>query len=565
MKKLSTFLICLAIFPLVQCSDNPVDEGTIVIIDQSKADSIASNAFEALGDSIQALEDKSTEELKNTRFDDTRRQFQNALSFDPRNAIAHVGLAILEIVELNYDTDIWAVIDSMERWTDEGPTPPPTSARDRHRMLIGRQFSLLVEIPFALNVHAAASFPSNVTLAKIQAIIRDTVIPALDRSINHLETAEADIDAAIRILIDDSGVQEYIKIDLGEIFLFDASVRALRAGFGMVIAYDADLFGPDGTYDWIDHVRYLEDHRFGLYCAKAEVIPGSPFDELKLVTEHGFADAQIDSILLLVLYHNLENRPAFLTLRDSGKSMREAHQNFLMTVNKLDASANFIRNVRQNENEENVVKLADLTDLDSELDPTDPDIPNFAKDFNRVEDVLDFVRDLLNGPVDFSEQLGANDITFSWTMNLNAWFTAPVTDWKALLPYYRFVIPAGNWIDVNQTLVFEYDNGGFGWTGFVLVDDFCTYTTIPNIGIVRQYSRRYDVDDGSILELLDGPGGNVIDVNLERFPYFPDYTFNGLFPDMDTRDRWLTLVDILDPPPAPPPPAPPPTAGPLAR
>jgi hypothetical protein len=36
-------------------------------------------------------------------------------------------------------------------------------------------------------------------------------------------------------------------------------------------------------------------------------------------------------------------------------------------------------------------------------------------------------------------------------------------------------------------------------------------------------------------------------------PYFPDYTFNGLFPDMASRQRWLDLLDILDPQVSPPP------------
>jgi len=39
---------------------------------------------------------------------------------------------------------------------------------------------------------------------------------------------------------------------------------------------------------------------------------------------------------------------------------------------------------------------------------------------------------------------------------------------------------------------------------------------------------------------LDGPGGNEIDPD-EVMPYFPDYTFNGIFPDM-TRQKMIDLT-----------------------
>jgi hypothetical protein len=41
-------------------------------------------------------------------------------------------------------------------------------------------------------------------------------------------------------------------------------------------------------------------------------------------------------------------------------------------------------------------------------------------------------------------------------------------------------------------------------------------------------------------------------MEIERLPYFPDYTMNQLFPDMVLRQRWLDLIDILDPPVQPP-------------
>ena len=78
------------------------------------------------------------------------------------------------------------------------------------------------------------------------------------------------------------------------------------------------------------------------------------------------------------------------------------------------------------------------------------------------------------------------------------------------------------------------------WNG-----DYCDYVFIPTIGLVASYRSTHDlVSLENILELLDAPNGNVIDLDVERIPYFPDYTLDGLFPQMD-RTEWLNLEAIL--------------------
>jgi hypothetical protein len=67
------------------------------------------------------------------------------------------------------------------------------------------------------------------------------------------------------------------------------------------------------------------------------------------------------------------------------------------------------------------------------------------------------------------------------------------------------------------------------------------------VNLVSYTTRSWDIDTDALFELLDA-GGNPIDLDVVRFPFFPDYTFNGLFPNM-TRADWLELIDILDPPP----------------
>jgi len=80
----------------------------------------------------------------------------------------------------------------------------------------------------------------------------------------------------------------------------------------------------------------------------------------------------------------------------------------------------------------------------------------------------------------------------------------------------------------------EWYNGG-GSFSFWFEDE---WITIYDVEYVHEIYYDYWIEP---VEFLDGPGGNVI--NLEdEFLYLPDYTMNGLFPNM-TREDWLDLID----------------------
>jgi hypothetical protein len=537
MKRLSAWLVVLLLLSPFACSDNPVDQGTGG--KPITADSIASFWMGALRDSVVALGDKEEAELRDVRFDAIRNGFNRALARDSDNPAAHLGLAILELLELNYSTEIWQLVDDIEDWSEGGSSSGPV---DRNRMLIGRQFELMVELPFNFYGRLATSVSGDVSIARIQNVIKNLVMPAVGRSINHLATTEEHTDTEVRIKVDDDPV-EYVRIDLGEIYVFDAAMHALRSCFGSLIAYDVDLFGPDGTYDWVNDVRDLQGETDYSWCAdNYTVTPSSPYDILDIYI-NGDASAYVDSILLAVLHHNVTTRPEYLELRDGGGPLQGAHADLNGVISKLEAAVDFIRDVRTGETEENVIKLTDLTDLDSDI--SEPgNKPNFAENWTRIEDVLEFARDLLNGPVQFNEELGPNDTPFQWTLDLEALYLPGVLDWKTLFPYHRWNLPSGPWV-VCQSSAYSWDNGGYEFYLDVWQDGYCDFVTIPNIGLVREWRESCDLPFDTYVQLLDGPGGNPIDLGVEKFPYFPDYTFNGIFPDMGTHARWVELVNIL--------------------
>jgi hypothetical protein len=550
MRTVPLALILLASTLFICCNDNPVTENNAPPPDPAKADQLATAGFQALGDSITALQDRDSEGLRNVRFDDIREQLESALDYESDNGIAHLGLAIVEILELNYSDEIWEVADSLDAWggTVDDLIPPlsvaPPAGRD---MLIGRQFELMATLPIAMSTRMAMTFPSNVSIARVQDIITNTVRPALTRSIGHLNIVEGRTGTEIRIHLDDNGVQEDVVIDLGEILLFSAAVHALRFGFSTATAYDVDLWGPDGTYDWLDDLRAYNGGCAQTWAWWVEVTDvGGGVVDLDLAGDVDLYPALVDSIWMDVARYNLEDRDEFLALRGGGSMLSSAHSDLLSMLDRLESAADFIRN-RPHETEENVIKLADLTDLDSDLG--DPGGPNFAKNWTRIEDVIDFARDLMTGPMTFTEELGPNEIPYAFTVDLSKLFSSPVGDWSDLLPYHRWNVPPGAWLAVDSVSTRETDWGGYDYFNYVRYGPgTCAWEYWPQVNHVSYKTTYWRFDPDSFFELLDGPAGSPIDLDVARFPYCPDYTFGGLFPGMIRAD-WVELIDILDPPP----------------
>ena len=63
-----------------------------------------------------------------------------------------------------------------------------------------------------------------------------------------------------------------------------------------------------------------------------------------------------------------------------------------------------------------------------------------------------------------------------------------------------------------------------------------------DLAAIVHVSMQHDMEP---IELLDAPEGNSIDLDVEKVPYFPDYTFGGLFPNAD-RTTWLNVAEAAD-------------------
>ncbi|MBN1163279.1 MAG: hypothetical protein JXB45_01750, partial [Candidatus Krumholzibacteriota bacterium] len=541
-KIMVVILLILFSLTLIQCESDEVTEpknngGG------SDLDSIAAYWFQEMGDMMEDLGDMDMEEIKNLDLSPIEDGFNYVLSRNFYHATARLGMAIMEIMEIDKNSEVWEVIESLDAWgNSEEPAPPGGSRR-----LLGNQFSMLVRVPRALSLNQIVNFPDNISIERIQDIIATVIIPALDRSINDLSMVEYNTATRITLNFSSQGIDDTYYIDLGEVYFFDAAVHALRAAFKLAISWDVDLFGPDGTYNWIDDMGDLDHGDYCPFYVRTDV--GGGLYDLELIRRYDYFRSQSDSILIAVLHHNLNGRPAFLTLRDHGITMSTARADLITMITKLESSVNFINNTRPEHTEYNVIKLADLTDLNDDIPGDDP--PNFASGFNTINDVLSWAKnDLLGGTVTFQEELGSSHTLFTWKMNISVLLDGTIDDWKDMLPYHQWNLPG-----LNRWIVVEHDpledNCGYPyghyWDGDLMEDEGCEYTEFFDINQACYRYYDYWLPMGDYLQLLESPGGRVLDLSVDKFPYFPnnDYTFKGLFPQM-TRADWLTLVDILD-------------------
>jgi hypothetical protein len=523
----------LAVALAVACGEDgtkPDDDGngggTI-----SRADSIASYWMEALGDSLQNLpdpgDDGSDDYFRNLDYSVIRDGMDEALDLDGNSRVAHLGSGILDVIEINYDPDLWEFLDSLLTYTDEGA--PRSFGRPAWKRgglflqqgspVLGNQFSLLATAPRELARRSLAGIPANLTFGRAQELLEDVVMPALESAIDHLQSAESGGGPAIELVLDD----ETYEIDLGEILVFDASLHAALAAFHVLTAYDVDLFGPDGTYGWVDDLREVD------YCDEYGYLePNGAYYRLVRVN-HAREEAARDSILVSIIRHNLEERAAFLTLR--GGHMPDAHENLLVARNKLEAAVASIRG-EDDPQDTDVIKIIDLVEMDEDIE-SGQEKPRFAENFTTIEDVLGWIETVLTGTYHVDEPGQTGDIEID--INLSALFLTPTGDWKALLPYHRFTDPS-EWI--------TWEEEWWSW-GVTLGWEYCWDTCdgardcSTEIDEIEEHEHRFDLMP---IELLNGPGGDPIDLEVEKVPYVPDYTFGGLFPGAD-RDSWLAVAE----------------------
>jgi hypothetical protein len=520
MKSLGNYcflLLFCCLFLLAGCGDD--SSTTPGNNDITLANQLAGEGIEMLNGDLQDMSEnedieinESDDILQETRFDEIEDKFTQALAADADNPMASVGMGILEIVRLNYDDEFWSLVDDFIELDDQ---------RGTHPSLMRSQFELLARSPFIALKCANVYRNDDISIVRIQNIIDDSVIPRLNSSLKHLNNAIALADSNSFFV--DTG-EELIEIDCGEIYAFRASVYLLRAAFRIINAYNWDMEGMDGSYDWIDETFTEPESPYPYYD---DTYPNTAYDyscdnnnviieiHYFYMDEWEYDDMYRNDIMQKTLCHNLQNNNQFGHLKSGYLS--NAQNDLMSAIDDINAGIDYIEN-EDDPQSDDAIKLEYINDLNEQI-LDDEDNPEFMQDWTGTDDAIAWLQSLVSGSV----ELTANDEDF--TLDLDAFFSGAINDIKDYIPYYH-------WNDINAD-----------W--LVLENNWYYVSNYPhNVSFIDMDGNIHDLYTSELIEYYDeftmssGYLTNALgdEIGDGEFPYFPDYTFHGIFPGM-TREK----------------------------
>lgn len=594
-------LVLSSCFPTDPKTDNPTEQkDSDEIFNGSDPDDLptdineSANVSESGIDSMFRLLIKRVENLENieTRdnfysvdFASLRKGFGTAISKNPNHVKANIGFIVSSVLSLNETKNLQNLIDSMSNYINEldeyyyypeepilfkknlnqqlnkssnkstrAPKPLTFLSKTfaKHGLLMTGQ-ALVAQAPqVLLSQTKRPSFPRFLTMSFIQNTIENSIIPHLNEIIASTQRLRKISSMSLSVTIN----EETFEIDNSDISILEAAVRASRAGFSMLCIYDIDLQSPDGSPDmrWIDNMISALDtadiYYSEIYTFKNDTLFQTYYSDITPLT----------SPVCDVIRYNL-NRSSFLSIR------RNFHANVysdLKLVPELIKSALIsMKNETDNQNDD-LFPATDILDISSEMAEFSADMieegftPGLASKFQTPESLMDFISLLLSQPYTFNETI--DGITVNIKFDLSKFFTNPA---QRLTDYWpKYMIANGNnhyqtytyndysiyftnniYTDIyDDTLILnipkEIIKSGSIASGAIYLDK--SYATIVSDSIRMCSPVIYVDDNGEAIDLRYFVNNGITTVSLQKFfPYYKDYTFGGIFPDMSNRQKWI--------------------------
>jgi hypothetical protein len=460
----------------------------------------------------------------------------DALALDPNCANAHFLAAFLEFIAMAQDSELQAwLADAANELGDVmgglpmSPLPPTSLLRGG---LMGRSFEIMHRAPLALvpsarEIRLASTDKVAIPLVRtLQTIIRNRTLPATDGIVAHLTAVESHADWQVTII--DEG--DTTELDLGEVYVLDACVRALRSGLQVATAYDVEP-APDGDYAWLSAILPIPGY------TSYEIRPGTAAGDTLVLVDDEELDVERREVFFNGFEDLLTPGSSFLKLWTNpwsgATAMQTSYAEMNLLLSRLETAYDFIQNEDDDQSDDIISQML-IAELDDAIAEAGADIPDWIGTWETIPDVITWVEDIMSGPYTIPVDLGGEE-TYNLEVDISALFLTPVPDWKTKLPYHEFLSRA-EWATFTEDYV-DGPSGSYdpeATYNFTVAGEDLDFT---DIGFVLYTGSRWDMT--APLIFLDGPSGNEIEAG--EFPYFPDYTFGGLFPDMN-RSGWLTLM-----------------------
>jgi hypothetical protein len=506
---------------------------------KTQSSAISNNAYSQLNSAMTSMKEDPEDFITNGNFEALRDSFKQALELDPTNAQANIGYAMASLMTIQTSPDVKKAIDSLSG------TSSPKTVSQMARIAFAKGVTL------SKTVATDPTVPSFLTISYVQGVIEAVVLPVLNDAVAAVNRMQSNTDFTYTFNVDG----EQIKIDAAEVYVFESVLRFARASFGMMCAYNIDFYtsATNRTYSWVDDLENIENAGY------RTLIKVSGDTLYRTSVEDYTAE---DIYMFRLLKTNFE-RTDFLTLRSPYHA--QIRSDLIAIPAKLKAAIQSVRS-EQGVQSYDLLKPTDLDGIDDFFADAEDDLVEegvsaaLASKFATPETFLTFVTEVLSGPYTISETV--DEIPFVLKINLTAFFSNPVQDIRTLLPKFR-------WLDEAAWKVSDSWGDPYGYTStypsdqiFVNENDTVIVASnrVDSIGTDWNGNRIYYLktpyhttmyaDTNYSVEPITLIRDNGTTLNMDEdmeLPYFNDYTFAGLFPDMNTRAKWLTFIRQWEP------------------
>ncbi len=363
-------------------STNP--SGTTLDIsdtDKKEAEDTTTTANKALET---VLSDISDGNVMDADFSTANKAYKKAIEVNPNNTEAQFGAAVTELALANQIEEANTFYDSL---VGEGLF----KTRSVPMGISARKIQEAGEILVSMATVDKKELPK---ISELQKAVKDSILPKITYALNRLSIIENDPDFKFTITpkMLNNKIGDALELDLGEIYMMDASLRLVRGVLLTLIAYNVDI-DDNGSYDW--------------------AINGN------------------DSIAMVNL-KRLYETDSFLALNSYGSNaMKSAIKNFRASIDKIRDGINAIKAERDNQLDD-IIKAEYVDDTNKQLKSVG------MTGLSTITQALDTIEAVLAG----AYTVNIPDVNAKIKVNISAIFDNPIKDLKKKFPYFKWKEPS---------------------------------------------------------------------------------------------------------------------------
>ncbi len=496
--------------------------------------------------------------------------FSDSVLNDDTNAKGNLGMALCDILDLNYKPTTWKILD---------------------QLMHHKSYS-------AITVSAA----DVKTLCNVDAV--GAISSAIAR-LNLVLTSSFTSVTVNEIVLDDEDEAESFVITKAEVYVMKAALEVLRAAIYVAMSYDIQPVGADGTYGWmIGLTKEYDDYDWMSWDSYTTSTSGTGQNTVTLTKNVEEEEAANGVLIFRALKLNWD-KASYGTINSDNK-LASAKTDLIQAVADLKSALTVVK-AQTGDVSKNLITQSDIDDINEDLaeDFAKEDVSHHypGETLNSCEAILNFANKVLTTQVTIALDPESGTAMIPVTIDASKFFSGSITSIKSFLPYLRWRAESA-WIETETDRWVHYyghvytsatvtqadqqawwlatygftpsyndvyysdeylgDNrwnlaerwvddpevndpsGDYNWwlynSHYINVSG--VYNTLGSV-LADDYevSKIVKIETGYDVEPIDltTAAGVVIDMDADdAYPEFPDYTFAGIFPGM-TKAKFESL------------------------